>query len=551
MQKQITMPRVDVGSQVSYSYEVHLDPLLPKTFFDIRLFNALSYNAKLNNISYTLEVPEDLYVNLAWNLLPDPSIEDRDGVRTYRWDIESIEKAEPELSMPNAYDAYSWVAFSSFKDWDDVGRWYAKLTEGLYGINDEMKSEVGGFAELEPFERMMAVYDFVAENVKYVALGIGLGRYRPHSAGSVYNSLYGDCKDQATLLIALLNYVGIDAYPALLGTSVSFPRFMDKLPSPQWMAHAIVAVPVEGGEYIYLDPTSPTSYYDGMGALPTQDQDCDILIIEHNKTVTSRTPVFKPEDNAQRVVQSFELDKDGTLRGNATLYNTGQYAEQMRQLFKIIEQLGAEQSNLSITPERLLSSTISVLASGANVTDFEVLSDPEKVEKEFVFNVTYVAEGYGRYKNGSLAVEPPLNKLKMTQGGLVQEILKSYMEKMLEEERRYPMMAIPAMSEDVITLKLPQGDVVLPENFSIETRFAVFNCTFERAGNESGEVIIRSTQRTNASVIEPEDYPEYIKFTKAVIEYTPMIEIKGAGNIIDRFMSSVKRIISRLCSFIR
>ena len=43
---------------------------------------------------------------------------------------------------------------------------------------------------------MAALYNYVAQNIRYVSLSFGLGRFQPHSAADVFKNQYGDCKDK-------------------------------------------------------------------------------------------------------------------------------------------------------------------------------------------------------------------------------------------------------------------------------------------------------------------------------------------------------------------
>ena len=40
----------------------------------------------------------------------------------------------------------------------------------------------------------------------------GIGGWQAHYAGDIYRNRYGDCKDKTTLLISMLQAVGIRAY---------------------------------------------------------------------------------------------------------------------------------------------------------------------------------------------------------------------------------------------------------------------------------------------------------------------------------------------------
>ena len=99
-------------------------------------------------------------------------------------------------------------------------------------------------------EKARRLYDYVARNVRYVSISLGVGRYQPHSALDVLQYGYGDCKDKHTLFSALLRAEGIQSYPVLIDSS----RKLDAdVPSPAQFDHVITAARLGTG-------TEPVSY---------------------------------------------------------------------------------------------------------------------------------------------------------------------------------------------------------------------------------------------------------------------------------------------------
>src|SRR6202162_6349874 len=95
-----------------------------------------------------------------------------------------------------------------------------------------------------PAEKARRLYDFVARNVRYVSISLGIGRYQPHSASDVLQNGYGDCKDKHTLFSAMLRAEGIKSYPVLINSS----RKLDvDVPSPAQFDHVITAAHIGSG----------------------------------------------------------------------------------------------------------------------------------------------------------------------------------------------------------------------------------------------------------------------------------------------------------------
>jgi hypothetical protein len=90
--------------------------------------------------------------------------------------------------------------------------------------------------------------------VRYVALLLGDGNYKPMSADEVWAQRFGDCKGKTALLLALLDRLGIQAEPYL--ASIQFDDGLEKqLPSLAMLDHVYVRAHV-GSEIYYLDGTN-------------------------------------------------------------------------------------------------------------------------------------------------------------------------------------------------------------------------------------------------------------------------------------------------------
>ena len=67
-------------------------------------------------------------------------------------------------------------------------------------------------------DRVRAVYDFVVTSTRYVGLEFGIHGFKPYKVTQVLARRFGDCKDKAALLIALLREVGVSAELVLVRT---------------------------------------------------------------------------------------------------------------------------------------------------------------------------------------------------------------------------------------------------------------------------------------------------------------------------------------------
>jgi transglutaminase-like putative cysteine protease len=112
------------------------------------------------------------------------------------------------------------VMLTTFRTWEDVGRWYAGLIRDREQPTAEVRTKALDLVRglTSDSAKVRALYDFVSREFRYVSLSFGIGRYQPHAAAEVLANRYGDCKDKHTLLAALLAAIGIRAHPALISS---------------------------------------------------------------------------------------------------------------------------------------------------------------------------------------------------------------------------------------------------------------------------------------------------------------------------------------------
>jgi hypothetical protein len=136
-----------------------------------------------------------------------------------------------------------------FKDWNAVARWNDELTSAI-------SKEHGGAdaiaARLEPNDpsgllaALEKAFEFASRDVRYVAIELGIGGWKPHAPAAVVERRFGDCKDKAFLLKAILENWGMASYPVDVRTTVLGP--MDpNVPTFSQFNHVILAVPLPPG----------------------------------------------------------------------------------------------------------------------------------------------------------------------------------------------------------------------------------------------------------------------------------------------------------------
>ena len=219
---------------------------------------------------------------------------------THAWELRDLPYVEPEPAAPGwtslaprlalsfAPPAGSEGAPATFDTWQDVARWTNSLHDPRAvpdaTVTARARELTSGLAN--DLDRIRAIARFV-QRLPYISIQIGLGRFQPHPAPEILAKAYGDCKDKANLMRALLSVVGIPAYPVLV--SADDPRFVrSEWPSPTQFNHAILAIrsaAAAGSPAAFVHPTfgpllifDPTDEHTLPGDLPEHEQGGSALL---------------------------------------------------------------------------------------------------------------------------------------------------------------------------------------------------------------------------------------------------------------------------------
>ena len=189
-----------------------------------------------------------------------PEIHENGDRRIYTWVVKNIEpKRDEDQADEEDQTTGPDVQLTTFMDWKQVAQWYAKLQGERMTIDDRVRKQAEATTKgaKTPEEKARRLYDYVALNIRYVSISLGVGRYQPHAAADVLENGYGDCKDKHTLLAAMLKAVGIQSYPVLIDSS----RKLDSdEPSPAQFDHVITLARV-GSNLTWLDATQEVTPY--------------------------------------------------------------------------------------------------------------------------------------------------------------------------------------------------------------------------------------------------------------------------------------------------
>lgn len=186
----------------------------------------------------------------------DPVIVKKGNYQEYFWDLGLPEPVFVDDDTPNWFSDYPVYYLTSFDDWADVGKFFAPL----YTIPDKLPRDLEAAVtkimneHKDDKSRARAALDFIQRDIRYFAINIGVGGYKPRSLERIMKRRFGDCKDMTLLLTAMLRKMDIDADPLLVYSKDS-KIIMPERPRYGAFDHVVVRVKI-GNKTFVLDPTS-------------------------------------------------------------------------------------------------------------------------------------------------------------------------------------------------------------------------------------------------------------------------------------------------------
>lgn len=219
--KTVIFPDVAVGDRLVMSYRREAKvPLFPGYFSDVTY--GRSPQPQQFRITYDAPVGMALLADAkGFTLTESPAAP---GRKIYRWDYTGGLRDRAERSSVAYADYGNKLVVSNFPGYVDLGKAYQSRAQEKSAATPKIRAlaaRVTG-ALVDPKAKTLALADWVRKNIRYVAVFIGPGGVVPHSAESVIDNRYGDCKDHVALLEALLSAVGIDSTGALVNAGAAY-----------------------------------------------------------------------------------------------------------------------------------------------------------------------------------------------------------------------------------------------------------------------------------------------------------------------------------------
>lgn len=435
---------------------------------------------------YVLVAPTDRQLFITGERAPEPAVSIADGLLTRVWEVRNAPALSNEPLSPALTERAPYVHVSTLRDAAELGRWYAQMLEPQLVLPPELKQVAGEIAETTPdaLDRVNAVYRYVLAHSRYVAFEFGIHSYKPYPVAQVYARRFGDCKDDASLIVAMLRAVGVDSEFALVRTR-SLGRVRPDAVSLSLFNHAMVYVPRFN---LWLDGTAT---YFGLRELPLEDQGATAVTVARNGDAQLRTVALtRAEDNLTTRTIRAQVAPTGAIAFEGEQLTRGEAAPALRREYEHTDQQrdAMQRSLAAVVPN--------VRLEGMRVQHREH-NDPSI---DVSFQGVLEPPARGSSNNRTLTLRSTW-------------MPRDYRRKLasLNERSQELVLGAPWKSEENFTFTLPTGARVVstPEPVRVSGPFGSATLAYKVEGNS---LLINTAVEFHATRVRPEDYASFREF---------------------------------------
>jgi len=477
--KIIKIPAAEPGNIIGWEYDRKRRPYILQDDW------RFQEDIPVRQARYELHLPSGWEYDSFW--LNHASQKPTDmGNGAWAWEVADVPAIEDEPNMPAWSSLAGRLGITYFSpsgatggtrlaSWADVGRWYSQLSAQSRQASPEIKQKA---AELTAnaktsVEKIRAVAEFVQRDIRYVAIEVGIGGFRPHDAADIFSNHYGDCKDKVTLLSTMLAQTDLRSYYVLMNSNRGMvtPEF----PTASDFDHVILAIQIPAdadaaglwaldndpklGRLLFFDPTDT---YVSLGQLPSELQANYGLLVTDDGGQLVKLPLLPPTANRLLRSAKLTLRGDGTLFGDVTELRWGAPAADLR----------AQLLSLPIAERRkAIEDFLARFLGGFTLLSYKV-DGLDDMATYPVLTYRFVAYGYAQEAGDLLLLRPRVLGSK--------EVMRFD-----KKDRQYPVEFPSATLEsDTVEIRLPSGYKLdgLPRPTTIENGMGSYKSKLELDG---------------------------------------------------------------------
>jgi len=511
-------PGSDPGAVVTCEIETHLRPYMNSEDWLIQ--------APIPVVAEGLELalPPGGHFADSWSHFdPVKPIETSDN--HLRWEIREV----PALDLESLHATPTWMALAARmtvmwgdeavkgpeNQWRALGQWEDQLESHRPDPTPEITAKAQDLVAGAPnlYTRLSRITSYIQENVRYFIIEKGIGGWQAHYAGDIYRNRYGDCKDKTTLLISMLQAIGIHAHYVVVAAGPLRGAIDPQAPS-LIANHVITAIELPDGEndprlrarvkaangktLLIFDPTDEET---PLGLIRGELQGTYGNLANGADSQVWQMPVLPPDSASLNRKGSFILTADGTLTGDITDVFSGVDAARERGLLK-----EADAKEVRDRLEEGLSSDLPSLDfKGYEFHKTDALDEPVTLD-------LHMSDQSYAHAAGPLLLLRP--RVVGSDAFAVPEVMEN-------KARKYPIEIghpgdHPGDWRDSFDITLPSGYVVdeTPDPVDVDTDFASYHSATTAKGNVlhyERDYVVRQVE------IPPEKAAEFRKLESAIL----------------------------------
>jgi hypothetical protein len=483
-----TLPAIEDGSVIEYHYRIKVQ--------NRGLWHAWSFQDDIPVLRsrFTLVKPGEwniLFRTYGRNVPPTVTSAPAGFKSKHVWETSYVPPLNAEIGMPPSQEVMARLALApvGFTAWRDVSTWYLDIAEPSMKGGSLIRALSDSLTKGRENQRqkLQAIFEWVRDHVRYIAVEIGIGSYQPHDAEDVAAKRYGDCKDMVAIICALARAADIVVHPVLLSTHDN-GRPDTSLPSPLPFNHLIAYAPdaAEGG--IWMDATEKACRF---STLPWYDQgQAGICATKTGDPALLFTPADSASQNRLTMRWTVTLHDNGMAEIDGTNVLTGAVATELRHELR---------SANHDAQREWLESFLSRRAPVATVDTFTIRGiEPET--DTLVVSYAFHSQAFATRRPSTMILRP---------GEIIGSTLSDYFR---SPTRLHPVrFRFGSQSEVHLSIRLPRGwDPAVPRHSdSLTSAFGTWGTMWQRQDNT---LQLTSGHTLAGNDVQPAQYPAFQRF---------------------------------------
>ncbi|MDP8230026.1 MAG: DUF3857 and transglutaminase domain-containing protein [Candidatus Gorgyraea atricola] len=432
--KIITMRDMAVDDVLEFKYKIiaRHSKMPGQTWGTFYFFDS----APMDVSRFILTAPVATQINIkSENLDIEPVITySKDGAtKTYTWERKDCPKVEQERMMPSVRDFCPYLTYSTIDDWQEIAIWFWDIAKDKMFATPQIAEAARGItaSSENKKDKIRALMRYFQDNIRYVSMSFGLNAFEPHPAHEVFENKYGDCKDQAVLLIAMLKSLGIDGYPVLVRYGEKAYPLARVAPSPAQFSHMIVYTNIDGQD-LWLDPLEEGI---DLGEIPYSLTEERLFIIRPGGGEFIDIPEMPLDKMTYTIKRTFFLESDGSCTGMVESMPNSVNSASLR---STIEDYTAREM------DRLKAAMLNRVAAGGKIID-TYITDPKDFSRPFSLMIKFESDSWAPTM-GDFMILPSMSPMFENPFDLP------------EKERDFPVEYYnSSISREIIILNIPKG----------------------------------------------------------------------------------------------